>query len=232
MHTIVTFAKIDEPIDAREARWCVVQVVNLSLGPRDRDRYVDYPMHDTPRRYLFPTSAGLLAVVAYCVASATWTRQTGRVTPPIWEYHYGWPVSFGSGLVHDGNMSGEGAWLFRQIRNTFDWEPFPIGIATNLVTAILLAYSAAHCVSWIQRKLNARVSIATLLGCTAFAAIETSAKWKSLFEIEGVTASYILEHLAIHYARRITWFCVFLACLTIPNLVTMHRRRFRRHKAT
>lgn len=132
---------------------------------------------------------------------------------------YGWPLT-----AARGSMDREHAWRSTGApqfwSNTYDLRLDPIGISGNLLLAIVLSFSCANAFAWIQSRLHARLTIATILGTTAFAAIAITASIITdpdlIDEIPGVQLRLIIWY-AFEYLERFVWFCVFVACIWIPN---------------
>ena len=132
---------------------------------------------------------------------------------------YGWPLTAARGTIdNDTAWRLTGAQQFW--RNTYNLQLDAFGTTANLAVAIVFSLSCANAFTWFRSRFNARLTIATVLGATAFVTIALSANMITdpdlIEEIPGVQAPLIVWYI-FEYLERFVWFCVFVSCVWVPN---------------
>ena len=197
--------------------------VNHTLRARGVSR-IDYKNSKLSRSLTF--AVVLLAIAFHNAERFDIPSPTPGVTSVGIEY--GWPLTAARGTIdHDTAWRLTGAQQFW--RNTSNLRLDAFGTAANLAVAIVLSLSCANAFNWFRSRFNARLTIATILGTTAFVAIALLANKITdpdlIEEIPGVQAPLIVWYI-FEYLERFVWFCVFVCCAWVPNQLSSRLKYF------
>ena len=134
---------------------------------------------------------------------------------------FGWPLACFTGRISVEQMF-YATGPRQHWRATSRGEIILVGLAINLLVALLLCVGTYRSLLWTLAAFRARLSVATLLGLVAFLSFLfafEAADNIPLFTIGKVTTELLIEHHIFQYIEKLVWFSIFVSSLWLPNAI-------------
>jgi hypothetical protein len=90
----------------------------------------------------------------------------------------------------------------------------------DLLVCVVLAIAAATATRWLLDRLRPQFTLGVMFGLVTFICIEGYSRWHWYWQSDhGLRPIQTVEFVLVVYSVKVTWFCIFLACLVMPNLI-------------
>ncbi len=176
-------------------------------------------MPNTPAPARLAYLAVTLTLIALAIHNAASLDDLGDVATSDKALGYGWPLICARGLIETEYFQLS-TFPPQFWRNTSALSLVPIGVIVNLFVATILALSMFQTTQWLQARLRAQFTIATMLGLCTFSALLIQVhvfKWNSLAHIIPDFYRLDLTDTFFDYSENIVWASMFACCIWLPN---------------
>ena len=165
--------------------------------------------------------ATLIALITIVAHNAATYQSIEPVNPNATQgtIEYGWPVT-----CFEGSIDVERMFYTTGPRQhwgaTTDGSPVWVGLLSNVIIALLLAYTTYASIAWTLNSFTAKLTIATLIGLLTFAAFLFAfevADNADHYEMFPRLRELFVETHVFEYIEKTVWLTIFVVCLWIPN---------------